>query len=206
MAALMDPEEVKYDVIAGLSPSYARLIGVSVGSLNGLLIAMYAPGTEKAASQGLSGLWANITQGDIFEHWPYVGPLKGLFAQGSFLDNSPLLATINKKFHEMGGVIHRKFTVGIVDAETAEYIVKDERGGHENMPQNIFASASVPGIFPSIITSDHMLVDGGVMDNINLRAAIKRCSEIVGDDDSAITVDVIMTNPGTISALCLSCV
>lgn len=57
------------------------------------------------------------------------------------------------------------------------------------------AATSVPGLFPYLIENDKVYIDGGTVDNLNLKGAIERCREIVGDDDSLITIDTIMTNP-----------
>ncbi len=174
-------------------------IGVSVGSLNGLLISSQAKGEEKSAAGKMKTVWDTIVQGDVFQSWPYVGVVPGLFGKQSLFDNSPLDAYLKKKFVELGGKVVRKISVGIVDAQTGNYINKNESVGNENMPHYIFASASVPAFFPHIIEGDLVLIDGGTTDNMNLRNGIARCREIVGDDDEAITIDVLMSNPCTLS-------
>ena len=47
MTKNLDPIEYHYDVV----------VGVSVGAINAALLAIYEPGTEKAAVDELEGLW-----------------------------------------------------------------------------------------------------------------------------------------------------
>jgi predicted acylesterase/phospholipase RssA len=194
MVELMKSDDVAYDVIAG---KYLKImsLGASIGSLNGLLISSFEKGREKEASVKLTEIWKKITRTDVYYHWPYVSFIQGFFWQTSFLDNSPLLPFIEKHFKELNSTIKRKFSFGIAEAQTGKYIQIDERTPPNKIPYYIVAATSVPGLFPYLIENDKVYIDGGTVDNLNLKGAIERCREIVGDDDSLITIDTIMTNP-----------
>lgn len=41
---------------------------------------------------------------------------------------------------------------------------------------------------------NHLLIDGMTAYNTDVQATIDRCKEIVGDNDSAITIDILQVN------------
>jgi len=57
----LDPIEYAYDVISG----------VSVGAINGSILAFYAPGDEINALAELESLYTNYLPQDYWEAWPY---------------------------------------------------------------------------------------------------------------------------------------
>ena len=67
----------------------------------------------------------------------------------------------------------------------------DETVPEDKKIDAIIASASVPLIFPAVNIDDHVLVDGGIFDNINLSEAVLKCRDF-GFDDKDIIVDMIM--------------
>ncbi len=200
MVDLMPAAEVQYDVVTGNSGNHTTNLGASVGALNGLMIASHAKGEERRASQRLTELWRNIRREDILVNWGFPGPLQGLFSKPSFFDNSPELEFVERKFREVGGKVRRHFTFGIVDAQTGAYIAKNQDTNGSLIPHYIVASSSVPGIFRYILEGSHVLIDGGTINNLNLRGGIEECHKIV-DNDSKITIDVIMTNPRTLPGI-----
>jgi predicted acylesterase/phospholipase RssA len=159
------------------------------------MVASFEKGQEKQASQRMSHLWDIIKAENILSWWPYVGPVRGIIDKSGFFDNAPIQPFVTKEFAAVGGQIKRKFTIGIVDAQTGEYVIVDEKIGADKIPFYVKASASVPGIFPYLKDGDRVFIDGGTTDNINLKGGLAKCREIVGDDDEAITIDVVLTNP-----------
>jgi len=184
MVELLDPKEVQYDVIAG----------VSVGSVNGMLLAATAIGKEKEAAEKLSKLWATIEFKDVVAEYSYWNIIRGFFDKRSFLDNTPFLKYITAQLQYLGNQIYRKYTIGAVDAYTAKTVIIDETVGVKEIPISVLASAAIPGLFPYSLYQNKTLIDGGTIDNVNIRGGISQCRQIV-NDDSLITIDVIMTNP-----------
>jgi len=184
LVKLLPPREIRYDVITG----------VSVGALNGLMVAIHKPGKEKEAASKLIDLWLNIQSSDIYEHWEFPGPVRGLFYKSSFFNNDPESHFVKKIFKENGEKVRRKFTVGITDAQTAKYFAVNQDVKAELIPYYVVASSSVPGFFKYLSEDNKILVDGSTVNNLNLREGIKECQNLV-TDNSKITVDIIMTNP-----------
>ena len=157
-------------------------------------MAAHKKGEEKAAAKRLTALWMEIKRTDILENWDFPGPVRGLFSMPSFFNNTPELSFIERKFQESGGQIKRHFTFGVVDAQTGEYIAINQDTDVKRIPYFIVASSSVPGIFRYLIDGKYVYIDGGTINNLNLRGGIDECHKLV-DDDSKIVIDVIMTNP-----------
>ena len=80
----LNPEDIHYDVVSG----------VSIGSMNGAIFALFEKGQEKEAIAYLEELWENLATGDMWKNWGY-GFLEGFFKE-SFLDSSPGLNTVRK--------------------------------------------------------------------------------------------------------------
>lgn len=184
LVELLDAEEVKYNAVAG----------VSVGSVNGVYLAATQIGREKEASRKLSRLWKTIKFEDVVQEFSFLDVVRGFFDRESFLSNAPFPKYITKVLKREGNKLYRRFTIGIVDAHTAKTVIVNGTVGMEVLPKYIVASAAIPGIFPYSVLNNRILIDGGTIDNINLRGGIAQCRDLV-EDDSAITVDVILTNP-----------
>ena len=73
----MDDKETKYDIIEG----------VSAGAIVAASIATYPIGNEKQAVDELHQLFRAYPANSIWENWPFIGPLAGLWKQ-SFFDDS----------------------------------------------------------------------------------------------------------------------
>ena len=54
-----DPEQYKYDVVTG----------VSIGSINAALLALWKKGSEVQATEYISKMWQEIKTENIYEHW-----------------------------------------------------------------------------------------------------------------------------------------
>eukprot|EP00826_Nyctotherus_ovalis_P031101 TRINITY_DN2482_c0_g1_i3.p1 TRINITY_DN2482_c0_g1~~TRINITY_DN2482_c0_g1_i3.p1 ORF type:complete len:336 (-),score=76.83 TRINITY_DN2482_c0_g1_i3:152-1159(-) len=184
MAEFLEPEEVRYDVIAG----------VSIGSVNGMLLAATQKGKEKEAAQKLSELWGKIELENVIKKFTLLDVMRGFVDKQSFFDNTPFAQYIKRTLEQLGNTIYRKYTIGAVNAHTAKMVIINETVGVEALPKFVMASAAIPAIFPYSIDGDKVLIDGGAIDNVNIRGGIAQCRQIV-DDDSSIIVDVVMTNP-----------
>jgi hypothetical protein len=64
----------------------------------------------------------------------------------------------------------------------------------------IQASSVEPGLFPFINEGDKSWISGESLAHVDIVSAIERCREIV-DDDSQITVDVVLVNRGKLCNL-----
>jgi len=56
----------------------------------------------------------------------------------------------------------------------------------------VLASYSIAGIFPFVKYDDYVLVNGALLKNLEIAAAVNQCREMNGNDDANIHIDVIM--------------
>lgn len=148
----------------GVTPDL--VIGTSVGSLNGAVIAS----DPTSAANRLSHAWAHVTREQIFPG--------GLLAQARTLQRSK-----NHLFPNTGlarlvtdllGVttvfddLAIPFSAVTMDmASTRPYILD----AGPLLPA-LLASAAIPGIFPPVVHDGRRLCDGGLMANVPLRQAL----------------------------------
>jgi hypothetical protein len=95
-------------------------IGVSVGSLNGIGLAVFPIGEEEAAKDWAINLWNTITKEDIFTDWKW-GIASAVFYQAGLFDNTPLKQFLLKVLQPFQ-TIHRKYSVGLCDANNGRFI------------------------------------------------------------------------------------
>ena len=66
----------------------------------------------------------------------------------------------------------------------------DEKDPIEDFLTGVRGSTAVPLVFPPVPYKDKLLMDGGVVWNMDVASAVARCREIV-DSDSKIVLDII---------------
>ena len=184
-------EEVQYDVISG----------ISVGSLNGLYISTFAKGDENNMIETLLALWRGLKKEDVYRPWHgwYVMMLEAFFNQPSLFDNSPLKSKLDE--YVKGKEILRKLSIGVTDATNADVLTFDlDRLPIENATQLILDSTSMPAVFPYQTSNELILMDGGVMINIDVHSAVRRCHEM-GFTDKDIIVDAILPTGASIDKI-----
>jgi len=142
------------------------VIGTSVGSLNGAVIALNPTG----AANRLSHAWARITRHQIFPG--------GLLAQARTLQRSKThlfpstgLAAVIADF--LGATttfddLALPFAAVTMDAATATPFVIDDGA----LLPALLASAAIPGVFPPVNRDGRRLYDGGVVANVPLPQAL----------------------------------
>ncbi len=142
------------------------VIGTSVGSINGAVVAF----DPKGAANRLSHAWPRMTREQIFPG--------GLLAQARTLQrtkthlfpNTGLAAAIadflgtTTTFADLT----LPFAAVAMDVATASPYVID----HGELLPALLASAAIPGIFPPVEHDARRLYDGGVVANVPLRQAL----------------------------------
>ena len=148
----------------GVTPDL--VIGTSVGSLNGAVIAL----DPTSAANRLSHAWARLTRDQIFPG--------GLLAQARTLEREKThvfpnsgLAKVASDF--LGATttfddLSLPFAAVTTDVATATpYVIRTG-----SLLPALLASAAIPGIFPSVDHDGRRLYDGGVVANVPLRQAV----------------------------------
>jgi NTE family protein len=142
------------------------VIGTSVGSLNGAVIAF----NPESAANRLSHAWARITRNQIFPG--------GLLAQARTLERSKThlfpntgLAVVIADFLGEAttfDALALPFSAVTMDVSTTSpYVISTG-----SLPPALLASAAIPGIFPPVHHDGRSLYDGGVVANVPLLQAL----------------------------------
>ena len=130
------------------------IAGVSVGAMNGAMLAMHR-------YTRLLELWDGISDSQVYTGgFSLLSLIKLLFGAKSFYGNEPLIKLMQNEF-EAGRVID-DLHVGTVSLISGEYVQFTKES--LELSKAILASASIPVVWPPVdISSDHTaMVDGGV--------------------------------------------
>jgi NTE family protein len=173
----LSPYEYAYDIVSG----------VSVGSINGAILALHEVGDEKRAVEELLDLYMNNPFSSYWSYWPYI--FVEPFVKKSFV-NSEKFNEFVDKFLE-GRDFKRMLSIQSVDLKSGKIVLFDETVPEAIRAKSIISSASIPFVFPPIEIDDYALVDGGTFMNIDIGDPIERCRE-KGFADADIIVDVLM--------------
>ncbi len=130
------------------------IAGVSVGALNGAMLAM-----EKY--DRLLEVWNTISDDKIYTGgFNLLSVVKLLFGARSFYGNQPLQRMLQQEFEPHS--IHADLRVGAVSLITGEYV--EFKGDDPNLERAVLASTVMPIIWEPVKVSDQHteMVDGGV--------------------------------------------
>jgi NTE family protein len=133
------------------------VVGTSVGALNGAMAAAH-PG---AAAESLDQLWTSVRRGQVF-------PFAGARSAGGICTDRGLRRIIAK-----AGLPPRIEQLAVPFTAVAVYLYTGapallDRGDLESA---LLASAAIPGIFPPVSREGRLLIDGGPLAYVPVRAA-----------------------------------
>jgi len=130
------------------------IAGVSVGSVNGLMLAM-------KKYQRLEEIWLNISNDQVYTgKLGFWSILKVAFGGKSIFGNQPLWNLLQSEYDP--GKIDCDFRVGTVCLHTGEYVVF--RPSDHGFDRAVLASTAIPGVWSPVWISEKYpdMVDGGV--------------------------------------------
>lgn len=176
----LPPIEVAYDIITG----------VSAGSMNAGAMGLFKQGDEVAANDFLQQFWFNLTKQEVYT---IKGPLEILFGN-SVLDNEPLRRTLTGYANTYG--INRDLIVGTTNFDTGAFTRFNQTIGVTEFLEAVISSSSLQLVFPPQNWRNSTWVDGGVVNNIDMMAAVNYCQE-KGFADEDIIIDALFCHDGT---------
>ena len=182
LVANLPGSEVEYDVISG----------VSVGSINGLYVSTFAKGDEQRMAEELLYRWGNLTQENIYTPWwnMSLSEILVFYDMPSAFDNSPLKQLMDDYMKDKK--IQRKLSIGVTDATNVEPVTYDiDEFPNDNITQLVLESTAMPFFFPYKVYNGSIFMDGGVLLNVHVHSALRRCKEL-GYAEEDIIIDVIL--------------
>ncbi|OYV52428.1 MAG: hypothetical protein B7X10_00045 [Burkholderiales bacterium 21-58-4] len=151
-----------YQALVELQILIDRVIGSSVGALNGAFIAAGMPPGK------LAELWCGIRRRDIAKvNWK--GLLHPRRLTGLWL-LEPLRELLEATlpvftFEELA----LPLTITTTDIQTTQAVYWSESG---DVVDPVLASMSIPGIFPPVVIAGHQYIDGAIANNVPLDRAL----------------------------------
>jgi NTE family protein len=149
------------------------LVGTSVGAINaGFLAGHTGPG----GLEELARIWTRLTRHDIFP----TGPARLLRAaagrETGFADPKALRRLVeNHLTYRRLEDAPRPITVVATDVITGQEVPLS----HGPASEAIMASAALPGVFPPVSVEGHVLMDGGVVNNTPISAAVDLGADLI---------------------------
>jgi NTE family protein len=139
------------EVLAEAGFTYDCVAGVSVGALNGTMVA-------SGQLDRLGTLWRTIERNDVYRgKWPWV-LFNVLQGRKGLYDNTPLLELIRREVNP--DAIDIPLEIGIVKLESGAYL--RIRPSSSRFEELLFASTSIPIVWPPREIDDQSFVDGGL--------------------------------------------
>ena len=187
-------------LISGLPSGEAQwdvITGVGVGSVNALIVSMYAKGQESAASSKLNSFWSGFSYATFYQDWTG-GYVTGLLLKSGLYDSTPMQKTLSTL---QTGSFQRVLGVGTTDLISSNYVYfSSSQQSDAAMKTGIYASAADYGIFPIVKYGAYQLISGNVIYSADLLSAIDACTA-KGAADSDISIDVVLGAGKTISSV-----
>jgi len=180
-------EEVKWDVVTG----------ISAGSLNAVGLSIHAPGDEKTAVEFIINGWCEVKgHQDFYTDWPF-GKIEGLLFKSGLYDFNRFPKFLEKLYN--GRSLKRKFVCGATNFITGSYDTWDETIIENDYINAIVASSTIPFIFPIKSYGDNYYLDGGLKLGVDVASGINKCFEM-GYDENEISIDVISNSSKNLSS------
>jgi predicted acylesterase/phospholipase RssA len=176
----LQPEDVQYNVIAG----------VSFGGLNAAVASVHGIGDEQEMVDELYSLWKNAKDIKAYQNW-WFGPAQGAFYKGGLYDNTPWEKTLAKILDGRGA--KKEILLGAVDVHTGLYQDLMDLATEEKLEKALFASTALNVWFPPVEEFGKKWYDGSGVWSIEVLGPIRKCEEM-GFKREDIIVDVLMTN------------
>jgi len=155
----------------GVTPDL--LVGSSVGALNAAYLAGH-PGPSGVA--GLASVWSGLRRGHVFP--TSMGQLmRAMTGRASCLADPRPLRELVARHLPYDQLEDAPWPVSVVATEvtTGREVVLSAGPAVDA----VMASAALPAVFPPVAVGDHLLMDGGVVNNTPISAALALGADVV---------------------------
>ncbi|HET7311115.1 MAG TPA: patatin-like phospholipase family protein [Mycobacteriales bacterium] len=155
----------------GVTPDL--VVGTSVGAINAAYIAG-RPGLDGV--KALAEIWSGLSRRQIFPTDPLRLVRVAARREPGFANPAPLRRLLERHLG-YESVQDARCTLTVVATEVATgREVNIARG---NVVDAVMASAALPGVFPPVQVGVHLLMDGGVVNNTPISAAVSAGADVV---------------------------
>jgi len=158
-----------------LDHDWQRIFGTSVGALNGAGMCMFPVGQAKEGLDNLLDIWSQVTDNQIYKHWwpgGTMGDLIGVLWKDAVYNTSPVRRFVEKHFdRDKLRASGRSLEVSVYNLDIGRLEFVD--GEDDDILLGILASSSYPMFFQPVPMRDHRYSDGGVVEIVPLKQALK---------------------------------
>ena len=156
---------------SGVTPDF--IVGTSVGAINAAYIAGH-PGLDGVRS--LAEVWSGLSRRDIFPTDPLRLMRVAARREAGFANPAPLRRLLERHLG-YGRVEEAGCSLTVVATEVATG--REVHVARGDVVDAVMASAALPGVFPPVQVGAHLLMDGGVVNNTPISAAVAHGAEVV---------------------------
>jgi len=153
---------------AGLEPP-ERVIGTSVGALNGAAICAYP---SLAGAQMLRELWFSKQAQDVFTLHPVGMLVSRLRHRSGPFTESPVRKLVQRALSITGKASFESLRVPFIAVATDVSSGEPELFRAGPLEPALLASAAIPGVFPPVRIGERDYLDGGIVENTALSVAV----------------------------------
>ena len=181
-------------LVNDLKIDFQVICGVSTGALNASILSQ---------GKGYDGLKEKLEE--LKKVWFSIRSEKDIFKKGfeinfprivSLYNGSPLKDKINKNINQKDLTSSEKeFRIGVVSLNTGQYLSIDQE--NRRVKDFVFASASIPVIFPPVEIKRQSFVDGGVREITPLADAFRALKRLRTPDSRLETdeIYIVLASP-----------
>jgi NTE family protein len=155
----------------GLVPDF--IVGTSVGAINAAYTAGH-PGLSGAES--LANIWSGLTRRDVFPTDPWRLMRVAARREPGFANPTPLRRLLVRHLG-YDRIEDAGCSLTVVATEVATG--REVHVGRGDVVDAVMASAALPGVFPPVQVGAHLLMDGGVVNNTPISAAVAHGADVV---------------------------
>jgi NTE family protein len=163
------------------------VVGTSVGSLNGTILAE----TPETAGDRLSAFWSLVDRDMIFGStrtmMMNLASLRPALAEPGPLRSLIERSTTSRDFADL----ELPLTAVAADVNTGRHVELNSG----DLVSALMASTAIPGVFPSVIRDGRKLIDGGVLANIPIGVAAEQGAETIVVLDCGFNLFAPRTDP-----------
>lgn len=166
--------------------NYSAFVGISVGSLNSLMLSQFPQGSNSEASSFLNTVWTTLNgSSSIFKEFTG-GLIGGILFHSGMLNTSPLFSLMKSKVTKLPA---RKVSMGTIEMNSGEFQMYKENNTLEVLQHASMCSSAIPFFFEDQDLNGGVYGDGGGYNMFDAAEPVRRCLEVT--DESQVVVDII---------------
>ena len=166
--------------------NYSAFVGISVGSLNSLILSQFPSGSNSQAALFLNTVWTTLNGSrSIFKEFTG-GLIGGILFHSGMLNTTPLYDLMKSKVTKLPA---RKVSMGTIEMNSGEFQMYKENNTLGVLQHASMCSSAIPFFFEDQDLNGGVYGDGGGYNMFDAAEPVRRCLEVT--DESQVVVDIV---------------